>query len=138
MQRWTIIVGRLAFVVRLSRCTAERRLAILFFVSDFATILDGCQARLHLIEFRGSDYVLVLRRKDLGDLVLGMLHAIWRCWMRRECLGQCAGFLLLGSFDLFEKIDHRLRIVSAGVEILRAQIVGLGFESPRELHKGQW
>src|SRR5215831_8551688 len=58
--------------------------------------------------------------------------------MRGKRFRQCAWLLLLRGFDLLEEVDHRLRIVTAGIEILRSQIVGLRLESARKLHKGKW
>src|SRR5205823_11403817 len=55
--------------------------------------------------------------------------------VRGKRLRQRTWLLLLCSFDLFEEIDHRLRIVPAGIQILGSEIVGLSFESAGELHK---
>ena len=99
MQRRTIVVGRLALIVRLVRRATERRLARVLIVRNLLAILESCQASLHLVKLRGRDYVFVLRRQDLSDLILRVLNAIRSCWMRGEGLGQCARFLLLCSLD---------------------------------------
>src|SRR5438067_3749639 len=137
MQRRTIIVGRLAIFIRLVRRTTQRRLARVLVVDDFATILQSRQSRLHLIEFRSGNYVFILLRQNSGDLLLRMLNAIRSRRMRSKGLRQRARLFLFRSLDLFEEVDHRLRIVAAGIEILGSQIVGLRLESTREFHEGE-
>src|SRR5438477_2366003 len=105
MQRGAIIIGRLAVsFIRLVGSTPQGRLSVILILDDLATVLESSQSRLHLIEFRSGHDIFILRRKNFGDLLLRMLHPIWSGRMRSKGLRQCARFLFLGGFNLFEEV----------------------------------
>src|SRR5437660_11263046 len=129
MQCRTIIVSRFAVLVRLIRSTTERGLAAVLVLDHFSAILEGRQTCLHLVEFRSGHNVLVLWRQNLGDFLLCVLDAIRSRRMRSKGLRQGTWLFLFRGLDLFEEVDHCLRIVATGVEVLRSQVVGLSFKS---------
>src|SRR5437762_725640 len=125
MQSRTIIVSRFPVAtIRLIRRATQRGLSFFLVFDHLATVFEGREARLHLIEFRCRDYILIFRWQDLRDLLLRVLDAIWCRGMRSKGLSQSAWLLLLSGLNLFEEVDHRLRIIAAGIQILRSQIVG--------------
>src|SRR3954468_21052835 len=58
--------------------------------------------------------------------------------MRGEGLGNGAGLLLFLRLYLFKEGYFRFRVISSGVGVLHAEIVGLRFKAAREFHKGKW
>src|SRR5271165_1432657 len=118
LQGWTVVIvlraGAVGIGVRVigSAAAQGRTVRVALVVLNLVLILEGCEARLHLVELRGIHYVLLTRRKHSGHLLLGMRNPVRGHGVRGKSLGQSTGLLLLLRLDLLEERDERLRVVT--------------------------
>jgi len=75
----------------------RRRLGFLplSFDREPAAVFKGCQPRLHIVEFRGRDHILLLRRQNLRDLLLRFCNAIRSLGWSEKTWPWCLAFSLL-------------------------------------------
>src|ERR671925_385695 len=85
LQGRTIVVARILATGLLrvvGRSAPQRRTSFLVLrTGHLAAVLDGRESRLHIVEFRGIDDVLVASRQHLGNLVLALGDAVRRLRM---------------------------------------------------------
>src|SRR5262252_6124288 len=117
------------------RSTPQFRRAV-FLIINLPAVLQLRQTTLHFLELRSVNLVTGPSGQELLDLVLRLLDAVRRRWVRLKRLRQSTRLLLLLSLNLFEKCRKRLRIVPALVHVFHAKIIGLGLEPAAELQHG--
>src|SRR5512133_3261569 len=92
-------------VSRISAGTAGAAKAgrLIILLLQLAAILESVQARLHVLELRAVDLIFVARRKQGGDFLLALGHALGSLRVAVERLGDEAGLFLFHGFDFFHE-----------------------------------
>ena len=75
------------------------------------------------VEFRRRDDVFIARRKNRGDFLLRLLHAVRSRRVRGENLGDASRVAAFFRFDLLKEAHEGVRIVPGFVHVLEAEVV---------------
>src|SRR5450755_4596347 len=99
LQSWAVVVVLRSGTGAVRRCVGGaaaqgRTVSVRLVILDLVLVLEGCQARLDLVELRGVHDVLLTRRQHGGHLLLGVGNPVGGHGVRGEGLGDRARLLL--------------------------------------------
>ena len=105
-------------------------------IGGFLAGVEGNEALADGGVIGGIDDVLGVGGEDAGDFPLGYLDAGGVHGVGREDAGDGAGGFLFEGLKFFEDTDGAVGVVAGGVEVLHAEVIGLGFVLAGEVEEG--